>query len=103
MMRYTTNWMMADLEEGGMCEVETENGRLIVTLVKGKAVCFAAKCPHAGADLSEGGLANGRVSCPKHGWKFDVVSGRAVYPPDEACRLKRYSVEIVDEVVVVVG
>jgi len=87
---------MNDLVEGEMYVVASEQGRLIVTIVAGEAVCFAARCPHAGADLAEGGLAHGRVSCPKHGWKFDVVSGRAVYPPDEACRLKRYGVAWVE-------
>ena len=82
---------------------ETEHGRLIVTAVDGKLTCFSAKCPHASADLSEDGAVSGRrVVCPKHGWKFDVLTGRALYPPDEACRLKMFPVEDVNGKLVLV-
>ena len=32
-------------------------------------------CPHAGASLAEGHVADGEVSCPWHGWRFDLATG----------------------------
>jgi nitrite reductase (NADH) small subunit/3-phenylpropionate/trans-cinnamate dioxygenase ferredoxin subunit len=32
-------------------------------------------CPHAGAALAEGHVSNGEVSCPWHGWRFDLRTG----------------------------
>ncbi len=37
-------------------------------------------CPHAGGSLAEGALAEGCVTCPLHGWKFDVRSGEGIAP-----------------------
>lgn len=33
-------------------------------------------CPHAGGPLGEGRLAGGIVTCPWHGWQFDVRTGQ---------------------------
>jgi nitrite reductase/ring-hydroxylating ferredoxin subunit len=33
-------------------------------------------CPHQGGPLGSGALAGSIVTCPWHGWQFDVVTGR---------------------------
>lgn len=33
-------------------------------------------CPHAGGPLAKGALTGTVVTCPWHGWQFDVASGR---------------------------
>jgi nitrite reductase/ring-hydroxylating ferredoxin subunit len=40
-------------------------------------------CPHAGGSLAEGTLADGCVTCPLHGWRFDACTGEGV-PPTKA-------------------
>ena len=42
--------------------------------------CYAldGRCPHRGGPLGEGLVENGRVSCPLHGWEFDVKTGAPV-------------------------
>ena len=53
---------------------------------------FQRKCPHAGADLSEGFMdALGNVVCPLHQYKFSVINGRNI--SGEGYFLKRYKVE----------
>jgi nitrite reductase (NADH) small subunit len=32
------------------------------------------------------------VTCPWHGWTYDVTSGRS--PDDEDCRVERYEVKV---------
>lgn len=55
--------------------------------VKGKKICiaktilgikaFAAKCPHAGGNMSEGKLdSKGNIVCPVHGYRFSIHNGR---------------------------
>jgi 3-phenylpropionate/trans-cinnamate dioxygenase ferredoxin subunit len=39
------------------------------------------KCPHAGGSLSEGKLEGKIVTCPIHGSKFDVTTGRGMLGP----------------------
>ena len=33
-------------------------------------------CPHAGGPLANGVLRGNVITCPWHGWQFDVTSGR---------------------------
>ena len=38
-------------------------------------VALDAVCPHAGGPLSDGIVAANCVSCPLHGWRFELRSG----------------------------
>lgn len=46
-------------------------------------------CPHAGLPLGDGELAGRVLTCPYHGFMYDVVTGRNVDDPDDV-PLKRY-------------
>ena len=46
----------------------------------GKAVVQSAWCPHLGADLSGGQLAEGQLRCPYHHWSFDSTGACARIP-----------------------
>ena len=37
-----------------------------------------ARCPHEGGPLADGIVADNCVTCPLHGWRFDLASGNAV-------------------------
>ncbi|HUB95589.1 MAG TPA: VC0807 family protein [Stellaceae bacterium] len=47
---------------------------------EGRAVVQSAWCPHLGADLSVGSIADGRVRCAFHHWSFDA-QGRCAHIP----------------------
>jgi nitrite reductase/ring-hydroxylating ferredoxin subunit len=50
----------------------------IAKTLKGLSAC-AAKCPHAGGDMSEGYLdKNGNIVCPVHRYIFNLENGRDV-------------------------
>lgn len=60
----------------------------------GRVHRFAPWCPHAGAALDDGWVADGALVCPRHGWAFDLETGRCrrpgaaalerIEPPDPA-------------------
>lgn len=39
-------------------------------------------CRHQGADLSAGIREGAVVTCPRHGWRYDLESGRCLTDPD---------------------
>ncbi|MCE9594507.1 MAG: Rieske (2Fe-2S) protein [Planctomycetes bacterium] len=47
-------------------------------LVAGRVHCVQAFCPHLEGPLFEGSLASGVITCPWHGWRFDVTTGERV-------------------------
>ncbi|MCI0395465.1 MAG: Rieske (2Fe-2S) protein [Chloroflexi bacterium] len=79
--------------------VEIAGRPLILTRWQGRVYAFSARCPHAAGDLSQGTLYRGRIDCPGHGYRFDVATGRVLWPADEICRLKQYSVKEEDGVI----
>jgi nitrite reductase (NADH) small subunit len=39
---------------------------------------IAAACPHQGGPLADGLVTNSCVTCPLHGWRFDLRTGAAL-------------------------
>jgi nitrite reductase/ring-hydroxylating ferredoxin subunit len=75
----------------------TLNGHpIILTRWQEKIYSFSGLCPHASGDLTKGELRNGRIDCPDHNWRFDIATGRVLFPPDEPCRLKQYPHKQID-------
>lgn len=70
-------------------------GQRSVLLVKSKGVMYACEneCPHQSAPM-QGGLLKeaGFISCPRHGYRFDLTSGACKEHPEY--RLKTYTVEV---------
>jgi nitrite reductase (NADH) small subunit/3-phenylpropionate/trans-cinnamate dioxygenase ferredoxin subunit len=80
----------------GQAKTVTVGDKLIALFRVGNEV-FALDdvCPHMGASLSEGEVANGIVTCSWHGWRFRLADGAWADSP----RVKTgcYPVRIVDE------
>lgn len=52
-------------------------GRIVALFnVDGTFYALDGICPHAGGPLGDGTLSGSVVTCPWHGWQFDVTSGR---------------------------
>lgn len=71
----------------------------------GTAVCLvgvddevhalATKCPHAGADISQGWCKDGKLVCPYHRYSYDIFTGRG--SPGQGDYIKTYPVEMRDD------
>jgi nitrite reductase/ring-hydroxylating ferredoxin subunit len=58
--------------------IEREAGGRIVAIanVDGRFHAIDGLCPHQGGPLGTGTLCGTTLTCPWHGWQFDVVTGR---------------------------
>jgi len=73
----------ASLEEvpTGRCKLTEVSGRRVVLARIGDQVYACADaCSHRGGPLSEGKLAGARLTCPWHGWMYDVRTGQCLLP-----------------------
>ena len=52
-------------------------------------------CLHRGGPLGEGGLEGTTVTCPWHGWQYDVTSGKTLQSPDQG--VESYEVKVEGE------
>ncbi len=51
-------------------------------------------CKHQNADLSGGRMHDGEVTCPWHGWKYDLSTGECLWGGE--ARLRPYRVKVED-------
>ncbi|MFQ5957320.1 MAG: Rieske (2Fe-2S) protein [Candidatus Brocadiales bacterium] len=69
---------IAELKEGGVRRVEVDGKGILVARVKGRLYAMGDKCTHLGCSLSEGQLEGSVVTCPCHGTRFDITSGKVI-------------------------
>jgi len=70
---------------------------ILVANVGGEIIATAGVCPHEDVSLVPGALHGAVITCPGHGYRFDLRSGRCLHAPQ--LLLRRYPVTIVgDEV-----
>lgn len=66
-----------------------------VANVDGHVYAFDDACRHEGGPLSSGVLIDDTVTCPWHGWTYQLRSGKAMVPP-VGIRIRVYPVVIID-------
>ncbi|TMI50088.1 non-heme iron oxygenase ferredoxin subunit [Candidatus Bathyarchaeota archaeon] len=64
-----------DLTEGSGRVVNVEGRSIALFRVKDEYFALANVCLHRGGPLGEGSLNGSTITCPWHGWKFDVRTG----------------------------
>jgi nitrite reductase (NADH) small subunit len=67
---------VSDIPPGSSRELIVEGRIVAVYNVDGAFYALDGICPHAGGPLGEGVLEGCIVTCPWHGWQFDVTTGR---------------------------
>jgi nitrite reductase/ring-hydroxylating ferredoxin subunit len=74
---------VASLEEVPVGEpklVEAEGTPVVLVRVGDAVYACNDECTHQGGPLSEGRLSGTRLSCPWHGWMFDMKTGQCLMP-----------------------
>jgi 3-phenylpropionate/trans-cinnamate dioxygenase ferredoxin subunit len=61
--------------------VKSRNTEVLIANVNGSFYAIANPCTHKGGRLSEGSLEGNIVTCPGHGSKFDVTTGKSIQGP----------------------
>ena len=92
-----------EIPDGGSKVVEVKERRVAIFKMGGQLYALDNTCPHQGGPLGEGYLeADGTVSCPWHGWTFDVRTG--ISPIDPDLRVGCHPVSVEDgEIIVEIG
>ena len=63
---------VGEIPEGEGKAVSHGKHRIAVFNVGGEFHAISDACPHAGGPLSDGWIEGTEVTCPWHGWAFDV-------------------------------
>jgi len=61
---------------------------LLIHLADGRLIACASICPHEDVSLEGGDLDGAQITCPGHGYEFDLETGRCRH--DRSLELRRY-------------
>jgi nitrite reductase/ring-hydroxylating ferredoxin subunit len=80
----------ADLPIGAARRIQISGTEIAVYNVGGKFYATQQECLHRQGPLDEGKLEGAIVTCPWHGWQYDVTTGEKLR--HRAQKLKTYAV-----------
>jgi nitrite reductase (NADH) small subunit len=93
---------VADVAPGSIQQAEAGGRTIALSNVGGRFHAIDGTCLHRGGPLGEGTLEGTVVTCPWHGWQFDVITGKN--PLNPAAAVGCFAVEVRgDEVFVDLG
>ena len=82
----------SEIAPGTAKKMEVSGTEIAVFNVDGNFCAIQEVCPHRAGPLSEGGVEDGVVTCPWHGWQFRISDG--VSPVNPAVKINCYQVKV---------
>jgi nitrite reductase (NADH) small subunit/3-phenylpropionate/trans-cinnamate dioxygenase ferredoxin subunit len=73
-----------------ICELKGK--QVAIFNIEGQFCAIENVCPHRGGPVGEGDLEGKVVTCPWHGWQFDVTTG--VSPVNPAAKVKKFNCKV---------
>ena len=81
-----------DLKPGEGKAVAAEGREIALFNVNGNFYAIDNTCAHRGGPLGEGICDGSIVTCPNHGWQYDVTTG--MNPLNSQIKVKKYEVMV---------
>ncbi|MFK7788975.1 MAG: Rieske (2Fe-2S) protein [Phycisphaeraceae bacterium] len=84
----------AELPEGGRVCTTVAGKALVVLNVDGQHYAIANQCPHAGRPLEEGEVRGLTITCPFHGYAYNLRNGKNLDHPEFEPPVPTYPVRV---------
>jgi nitrite reductase (NADH) small subunit len=84
---------VSEIPIGSIKEVQVGGKPVALANVGGTFYAIDNTCLHRGGPLGQGQLEGPVVTCPWHGWQFDVTTGKAVMNPNAGVGCLRTEVQ----------
>lgn len=84
---------LQDIPEGGIKALVLDGESLMLSRRGSIVTCFQNACAHLGMELDGGEVAGGIITCPYHGFRYDLASGECLTAP--AVQLQPHAVRVV--------
>jgi toluene monooxygenase system ferredoxin subunit len=84
-----------DLWEGEMTAVMVDGEAVLLVNIDGTVRAYSNRCPHQASALDEGDLDGETLTCFRHLWEFNILTGCGINPDD--VRLKGFGCRVGDD------
>jgi nitrite reductase (NADH) small subunit len=68
---------LADFQPGDMKLLSLAGIGLAVFNIEGRFYAIRNRCPHEGGPVATGPIKGTLITCPRHGWQFDLTTGQS--------------------------
>ena len=92
MARWRDTINLDDLWEGDMAAVKVDDETVLLVNVDGTVQAYSNRCPHQASARDEGDLDGETLTCAKHLWEFNAVTGCGINPDDAS--LTRFGCQV---------
>ncbi len=86
----TGKWSLAinldAIPDGGIASATIQGEPLLFSRRSDVVTCFRDACAHLGLPVSTGSIAEGRITCPHHGFQYDLMTGECMTAPEVQLR-----------------
>jgi nitrite reductase (NADH) small subunit len=73
---------ISEVPNFGKKVVSVAGREILLVNVKGKISAVENECPHQGSPLNAAVVKDGYISCPRHGYRFNLSDGRCADHPE---------------------
>ena len=80
-MAFVRTVKVAEVPAGTIRELQVEGKAVALANVGGKIFAINNTCLHRGGPLGQGVMDGNVVTCPWHGWQYDVTTGKISQNP----------------------
>ena len=77
-MEFVTVCEVSDIPANQMRKVIVNSKEILLANIDGSYYAIANKCSHLGGSLAKGTLDGSTVTCPRHGARFDLITGKSI-------------------------
>jgi nitrite reductase/ring-hydroxylating ferredoxin subunit len=79
----------------GPTALDVDGAPVVLARVGDAVYACGGVCSHKGGPLAEGKLSGTRLTCPWHGWMYDLRTGECVFP-GRGARVPTYATRVED-------
>ena len=84
---------LSDLPEGRVLSMELGGQKVILARNGASVTCYQNACAHLGFPIHDGEVESGIITCPHHGFQYDLARGECLTAPE--VQLQPHAVRIV--------
>jgi Fe-S cluster biogenesis protein NfuA/nitrite reductase/ring-hydroxylating ferredoxin subunit len=84
---------LQDIPDGGIKTHLMDGEKLLLSRRGSIVTCFQNACAHLGLALDDGEVSNGIITCPYHGFQYDLMSGECLTAP--TVQLQPHAVRVI--------
>jgi Fe-S cluster biogenesis protein NfuA/nitrite reductase/ring-hydroxylating ferredoxin subunit len=91
------NWvaagLLSEIPEGSVRSAIIGGGKVLLSRNGASVTCFQNACAHLGFPIHDGEIENGIITCPHHGFRYDLSSGECLTAPE--VQLQSHAVRVI--------